>query len=55
MTDESVDMETIGILGMIFGIAAFAQLQGVSKELAELKKSLKESGALEADEKDAGV
>ena len=49
-------MEAIGIMGFIFGITAMglaatasAKLQGIAKELAELKKELTESGVLKAD------
>ena len=49
-------MEAFGIIGMVFGImgmglgaSAFTQLQGVTKDLAELKKELTESGVLKGD------
>ena len=44
-------MEVFGIVGMTFGLMAFIQTQGISKELADLKKALKESGELQDDEK----
>ena len=50
-------MEVFGIVGMgfgVFGLLAWIQLQNVAKELAELKKALRESGALEG-EPDAGM
>lgn len=49
-------MEAFGIIGMSFGItamglaaSAFTKLQGVTKELADLKQELTESGVLKAD------
>ena len=33
-------METFGIIGMIFGMGAMAQVVMLKKELAELKKAL---------------
>ena len=44
-------METFGIVGMsfgVFGLIAFVHVQGVMKEMAELKEKLREAGILEA-------
>ena len=49
-------MEVFGIIGMsfgVFGLLAFIQVQHLSKEISEMKKELKESGALNDDADEA--
>lgn len=43
---------TFGMMGMSFGLLSWVQVQGVSKELAEMKASLRESGLLGDDSHD---
>ena len=49
-------MEAFGIMGFIFGITAMGlaktastKLQGIAKELAELKQELTDSGVVKAE------
>lgn len=52
-SNEIIGM-VFGMMGMTFGLMAWIQIQATSKELADLKTRLQESGALKSSSPEAG-